>query len=31
MSESETLLLIEDIRDSIINILDFTKGATLEK
>lgn len=30
MSERETLLLLEDIRDSIVHILDFTKGMTLE-
>lgn len=30
MSERETLLLLDDIRTSIINILEFTKGMTLE-
>ena len=29
MSERETLLLLDDIRDSIVHILDFTKGMTL--
>ncbi|HET7118171.1 MAG TPA: HepT-like ribonuclease domain-containing protein [Hanamia sp.] len=30
MSERDTLLLLGDIRDSIIHILEFTKGMTLE-